>query len=234
MKPRFQRAGIGRAEAGFSLIEVMIAIVIMAMLSLIAWRGLDSMSRANTALQMRTEETAQLMRTLQQIERDITWRTTVELPSAETQTATPEGEEEKEGDAPRGRRADKPVPLLPAGMDIRRTNQAPFSFELVRAAPAAPGRWQRVRWWLQGDTLYRAAGEAAAAYPLPAPSINDRITVLTGVSSFDVRAWEQGQGWRRLPVSGPARTAASGLEVTLAVRRSEGAAMRYRRVIPLN
>ena len=74
MKPHFLRSKTTHAEAGFSLIEVMIAIVIMAVLSLIAWRGLDSMSRTNTALQMRTEETAKLMRTLQQIERDLIQR----------------------------------------------------------------------------------------------------------------------------------------------------------------
>ncbi|MGE4593830.1 type II secretion system protein GspJ [Alcaligenes sp.] len=174
------------------------------------------------------------MRTLQQIERDLTWRTTVELPSITTRSPSPEDEDEKKGETPRDNRKETLVPLLPAGMDVRRTAQVPFSIELVRAAPAAPGRWQRVRWWLQGDTLYRSAGEATAAYPLPAPSANDRIAALTGISSFDVRAWEPGQGWRRLPAPSPAQTIASGLEITLAVSRSEGAAMRYRRVIPLN
>ena len=70
------------AVAGFTLIEVMIAIVIMAVLSLIAWRGLDSMSRANVQLQERSEDTAQLMRTLQQLQRDLAWRTTIELPAS--------------------------------------------------------------------------------------------------------------------------------------------------------
>ncbi|AYN22637.1 type II secretion system protein GspJ [Alcaligenes aquatilis] len=212
----------------------MIAIMIMAVLSLIAWRGLDSMSRTNTALQMRTEETAKLMRTLQQIERDLTWRTTVELPSLTMQSPSPESDDKKTDETPRSHREDTLVPLLPAGMEVRRTAQVPFSIELVRAAPAAPGRWQRVRWWLQGDTLYRAAGESVAAYPLPAPGTNDRIAALTGISSFDVRAWEPGRGWRRLPATSPGQMIASGLEITLMVHRAEGAAMRYRRVIPLN
>lgn len=221
-----------RSQSGFTLIEVMVAIVIMAVLSLIAWRGLDSMSRTNTQLQMRTEETAQLLRTLQQIERDLSWRTTMELPSPEVEERrSQEADEEK---TTRTRQRDTLVPLLPAGMDVRRTTQAPFSIELVRAAPAAPGHWQRVRWWLQGGTLYRAAGDPVAAYPLPAPRPADQVAVLNGVTTFDVRAWEPGQGWRRLPISSAVRNATSGLEITLAVRRTEGVAMPYRRVIPLN
>ncbi|THF60446.1 PulJ/GspJ family protein [Pseudothauera rhizosphaerae] len=222
-----------RAEPGFSLIEVMIAIMIMALLSLIAWRGLDSMSRADTRLQMRTEESVRLMRALQQIERDLSWRTTVELPSPAAEAAASQEDGNGGEEAPRGRRAAVPVSLLPAGMDARRTNQVPFAIELVRAAPAAPGQWQRVQWWVQGGTLYRAAGDPAAAYPLPAPRTADRIAALDGVASFEVRAWEPGQGWRRLPAAGRARAAARGLEVTLGLRRSEGPVMQYRRVIPL-
>ncbi|QSI33960.1 prepilin-type N-terminal cleavage/methylation domain-containing protein [Variovorax sp. RKNM96] len=216
--------------SGFTLVEALIAIVIMAVLSLIAWRGLDSMSRANTQMQARTEATARLMRVLQQIERDLTWRTTTELPSAADDAPS-------QADAPPAAAAQKPVlpvTLLPAGMDARRSSQTPFLIELVRAAPAAPGRWQRVQWWLQSGTLYRAAGPAVADYPLPPPQAADRVAVLEGIASFDVRAWEPDQGWRPLPATAPARTSASGLEVTLGVRPGAGPAVLYRRVIPLN
>lgn len=216
--------------SGFTLIEVMIAIVIMAVLSLIAWRGLDSMGRANTQLQLRTEEIARLMRALQQIERDLAWRTTTELPSAAID-AIPEGQEAADAETRRGPRTAAPVFLLPAGMEVRRLTETPFLVEVVRAAPAAPGRWQRVQWWLQSGTLYRAAGPAADAYPLPAPQAADRVAVLEGIASFEVRAWEPDQGWRRLPATGQASNAASGLELALGVRRSAGPAMQYRRVL---
>ncbi|MGJ7573596.1 prepilin-type N-terminal cleavage/methylation domain-containing protein [Variovorax sp. RB2P76] len=218
-----------RAPSGFTLIEVMIAIVIMAVLSLIAWRGLDSMSRANTQLQARTEETARLMRALQQIERDLTWRTTTELPSAAIDALPKDGAPE----APRGGTPQMLVSLLPTGMEARRLNQTPFLIELVRAAPAAPGNWQHVQWWLQAGTLYRAAGLAVADYPLPAPQPADRVAVLEGIDSFDVRAWEPEQGWRQLPAAGLARARASGLEITLGTRRGAGPVMQYRRVIAL-
>lgn len=218
-------------QPGFTLIEVMIAIVIMAVLSLIAWRGLDSMSRANVQLQARTEETARLMRALQQIERDLTWRTTTELPSAAIDALPKDGTAPT---APRGGTPQMPVSLLPAGMDARRLNQTPFLIELVRAAPAAPGSWQRVQWWLQSGTLYRAAGPAVSGYPLPAPQPADRVAVLEDIASFEVRAWEPEQGWRPLPAAGLARAPASGLEITLGARRGTGPVMQYRRVIALD
>lgn len=207
---------------GFTLIEVMIAIVVMAVLSLLAWRGLDSMSRTQARLEERAAETARLMRMLQQLERDLDWRTTVEwpLPAGTAAQARP-------GNAP------ALVPLLPAGLSAQRSTQAPFVIELVRAAPASPGRWQRVRWWRQGDTLYRAAGAAASAYPLPDPGAPDHVAVLDDVESFEVRAWAPGRGWQRLPGAELVPAPASGLEITLALRRGTGPVMRYRQALAL-
>lgn len=221
------------SASGFTLIEVMIAIVIMAVLSLLAWRGLDSMGRANTQLQVRTEETARLMRALQQLERDLSWRTTVELPAAALD-APPRDDASPAPQAQRAAQPQIPVSLLPAGMEARRMNETPFLLELVRAAPAAPGRWQRVQWWLQAGTLYRAAGPATTDYPFQAPQSADRVAVLEGIASFDMRAWEPGLGWRRLPAGKQARAPASGLEIMLGVRRDAGTPMQYRRVIALD
>jgi len=38
-------------QQGFTLIEVMVAILLMAVVSLIAWKGLDSVTRADSHLQ---------------------------------------------------------------------------------------------------------------------------------------------------------------------------------------
>lgn len=216
-------------QSGFSLIEVMIAIMIMAVISLIAWRGLDSMTRANTHMQVRGEENARLMRTLQQLEHDLTWRTTTELPSSAMDM--PEQGAEPTPPAQADGRQTPLVSLLPVGMDVRRLNQVPLQLELVRAATAAPGQWQRVRWWLQSGTLYRAAGQPTNSYPLPAPKTADRVAVLEGIASFNIRAWEPQQGWRQLPAAGRAQAPASGLEIRLGTRRSAGPVTYYRRVL---
>ena len=44
-----------RNQQGFTLIEVMVAILLMAVVSLIAWRGLDSVTRADSHLQASSE-----------------------------------------------------------------------------------------------------------------------------------------------------------------------------------
>lgn len=218
-------------QHGFTLIEVMIAIMIMAVISLISWRGLDSMTRANTQLEMRSEENTRLMHTLQQLEHDLAWRTTTELPAGALDM--PEQGTETTPESPTLKPQAPLMSLLPVGMDVRRLNQIPLQLELVRAAPAAPGQWQRVRWWLQAGTLYRSAGQPTNSYPLPAPKNADRVAVLEGVASFDIRAWEPQQGWRQLPATGRSLTPASGLEIRLGTRRSAGPVTHYRRVLAL-
>lgn len=214
---------------GFTLIEVMIAIMIMATISLIAWRGLDSISRANTQLEIRHEENTRLMHTLQQLERDLAWRTTTELPAGAQDM--PEQGTEPDSDKAAPKRQPSQITLLPVGMDVRRFSQIPLQLELVRAAPAAPGKWQRVRWWLQSGTLYRSAGQPTNNYPLPAASNADSTAVLEDVASFDIRAWEPLQGWRQLPTAGHPLAPASGLEVRIGTRRSTGPVTHYRLVL---
>ncbi len=44
-----------KASAGFTLIEVLVASAILALMALISWRGLDGMSKAQVALQTRSD-----------------------------------------------------------------------------------------------------------------------------------------------------------------------------------
>lgn len=196
-------------QRGFTLVEVMIAIALMAVLAVMAWRGLDSVSRANDQLEDRTERVARLLRALDQFERDVALRATTELPVPATAAV-----------------------LLPVAMQARQPNGAPFVVEIVRTAPAAPGQWQRVQWWVRGDVLYRAAGPVSAVFPLQAPEPADRVAVLDGVATFQLRAWEPGLGWRRLPGVAPARAPATGVELLLAVSAGNDSAPRsFRRVL---
>lgn len=203
-------------QRGFTLVEVMIAIALMAVLAVMAWRGLDSVSRANDQLEDRTERVARLLRALDQFERDVALRATTELP----------------GPAAASANASAAAALLPVAMQARQPNGAPFVVEIVRTAPAAPGRWQRVQWWVRGDVLYRAAGPVSAVFPLQAPEPADRVAVLDGVATFQLRAWEPGLGWRRLPGVAPTRAPATGVELLLAVSAGNDSAPRsFRRVL---
>ena len=56
---------------GFTLIEVLVAVVIMAIMSLLAWQGVDGIVRARDANQLRLEQTLRLETVIAQWEQDL-------------------------------------------------------------------------------------------------------------------------------------------------------------------
>ena len=194
---------MNKSQQGFTLIEVMVAIMLMALVSVIAWRGLDSVTRADQHLQASTEQTEGLLRALNQMQRDISLRASVEL--AEPGTAKDAGL---------------------AAVTVRSSDSKGFRLEVIRSAPAMGDGLQRVRWWLKGDSLYRAAAPARDRFPLPAAK--DGVVVLAGVSDVQVRVWDKDKGWRQL--SGNKREEPLGLEISL-VRQTPQGGERYRQVV---
>ncbi|QHF44519.1 type II secretion system protein GspJ [Pseudomonas sp. S35] len=190
------------SQKGFTLIEVMVAIMLMAVVSLIAWRGLDSVTRADHHLQASTEQTEAMLRVLNQLQRDISLRASVELTAPK---------DDADG---------------LAGVSVRSSDSKGFQLDVIRSAPVAGDGLQRVRWWLKGDSLYRAAAPARNRFPLPAAK--DGVVVLTGVSDLQVRVWEADKGWRQL--SGNRQADPLGLEIRL-VRQTAQGVERYRQVL---
>lgn len=200
-----------RAHRGFTLIEVMVAILLMSIVSLVAWRGLDSVSRADRHISDSTEQARALLRVFNQLERDLALRASSEL----VEPALPGSEPPSE----------KPLPAV----RVQASDGQPARLELIRSSAANDGLL-RVRWWLQGGTLYRAAAPARERFPLPAPK--GRVAVLEGVSEFNLRVWAPGKGWQRL--TGEARDNPLGLEIELLHEAAQGP-QRYRQVLgPLN
>lgn len=194
-------------QAGFTLVEVMIAILLMAVVSLVAWRGLDSVSRADRHVREASEDQQAILRVFQQLERDLALRATVEL----VEPALP-------GREPPGK------PLLPA------VRARADRLELVRSGAASGSGLQRVRWYVRGGTLYRAAAPQRERFALPAPKA--AVAVLDNVSAFDLRSWQAKGGWRA-PAS-EADDNPIGLEVRLTRRGPQGEE-RYRQVLgPFN
>ncbi|SDU91925.1 type II secretion system protein GspJ [Pseudomonas mucidolens] len=198
---------MNNSQQGFTLIEVMVAIMLMAIVSLIAWRGLDSVTRADAHLQASTEQTETLLRALNQLQLDVNLRAGVEL-------APPPSEDQP------------PPPDALASVTVRSSDSKGFGLELIRSAPISGDGLQRVRWWLKGNTLYRAAAPARERYPLPAP--NNGVAVLTHVSDLQVRVWNKDKGWRQL--SGNRQENPSGMEITL-VRQTPQGVEHYRQVL---
>lgn len=60
-----------RATRGFTLVEVLVALVVMATLAGMAWQGVDGMVRARDASQQRLERTLRLNTALAQWEQDL-------------------------------------------------------------------------------------------------------------------------------------------------------------------
>ncbi|MDI2595401.1 prepilin-type N-terminal cleavage/methylation domain-containing protein [Pseudomonas sp. 681] len=195
-------------QQGFTLIEVMVAIMLMAVVSLIAWRGLNSVTRADKHLQASTEQTEALLRALNQLERDVALRASVEL-----------AEPVKPGTE------DEPTEALPS-LTVRSTEGKGFRLELIRVAADGNGELQRVRWWLKGDSLYRAVAPARSRYPLPAPTAG--VVVLSEVSDASLRVWEPDKGWRKL--SGNRKENPAGIEISLTRQTPQGVE-KYRQVL---
>lgn len=194
-------------QRGFTLIEVMIAVLLMAVVSLIAWRGLDSVSRADRHVRQASEDNQAVLRVFQQLERDLALRATVELAEPPLPGREPPGK-----------------PLLPA---VRaRADQ----LELVRSGAVPGSGLQRIRWYVRGGTLYRAAAPLRTQFPLPAPKA--AVAVLEHVTDFSLRGWQAKGGWQA-PGS-QAHDEPAGLEVRLGWRGPQGEE-RYRQVLgPFN
>lgn len=197
-----------KAQQGFTLIEVMVAIMLMAVVSLIAWRGLDSVTRADAHLQASTEQTEALLRALNQLERDVAMRASIEL----SEPAKPGVDDEPSS--------------APPALTVRSIDGKGFRLDVIRVAPNQNGELQRVRWWLKGDTLYRAQAPSRSHYPLPAPT--DGVAVLNDVSEAALRVWERDKGWRKL--SGNRRENPLGIEISLTRQTPQGVEQ-YRQVL---
>ncbi|MGB3290814.1 MAG: prepilin-type N-terminal cleavage/methylation domain-containing protein [Burkholderiaceae bacterium] len=202
------------AQRGFTLIEVLVALVLMALVSLISWRGLEAVQYTGQRLDDRAEETLSLLRVLDQIERDILLHA---------------GKGILPGGAPAA--ASGPAQanaLMPPGIAW----SADAGLRLVR--DAGGGRWQQLRWQVQDGRLFRAVG--APSHLLPLPAAENGLVVLERVRALTVKVWVENQGWvgpaQKAPVKHGDDVGLMGLEIAL-YREGLAADQPYRKVVLL-
>lgn len=212
----------GQRQAGFTLIEVVIAIMIMAIISLISWRAIDSVALTSRRLDQHTEEALALQRAFDQFERDIGARS----PDL-AESAAPAASDAQEAEP-------QPVlpPLLPEAIRVSGMKTPAPRIDIIRGAPGRPDARQRVVWERRGANLVRAAGAPTAMTPLPAPAADAATVVLDQLLDFSVRAWAPGRGWVALP--GQGEQPALALELVISRGVLGQTPLRYRRVLLLH
>lgn len=164
--------GARDTQQGFTLIEVLVALTLMALVSLISWRGLEAIQHTGERLDDRAEETLSLLRVLSQIERDILLHA---------------GPDILPGPAVTGTAKVQANTLMPPGL----VWNAKTGLGLVR--DAGGGRWQQLRWYIEDGRLLRAAG--VPSHLLPLPAAEKSVIVLEQVRALTIKVWQANQGW---------------------------------------
>ena len=143
---------------GFTLIEILVAVAVLGMLGVLAWRGLDVLTRERQRIEEGIADTERIVRTLEQISRDV---------------------EEHVADVQHMGRAG-PATALPLSFEIERSGSGSAALRILRHRPGGSGVvW--VRYGVEGGRLERTDSAATQ------PPLSRRTLLLTAVRDFRVR-----------------------------------------------
>lgn len=197
---------------GFTLVELLVAITILAIVAVLGWRGLDSIIRARTAITENIEQTRGMELTFAQLESDCAHI------------------------APTSLVAGRPTLLAtPGALVLVRTVFADDEPTRVQAVAYHFANGQVTRWEsppTRAITVLEASWRAAGAGGDP----NRAVVMQSGVTAMSLRTWtSDGVGWRSPSVGAdaqaapaaasagaPAAPTVTGLEVALELRDHPG------------
>ena len=174
-----------RRAGGFTLIEVLVAMVVMAIMSLMAWQGVDGIVRTRESNQIRLEQTLRLETVVAQWEQD--------LASLQESTAAPA--------------------LSCDGQSLRLTRRAEGGLQVVvwsLRPDASNSMWQR--WAGPAVTTTTALQENWFRTQQFQGNENGQLRALGGIDQWQVYFF-QGNAWANCQSTGNVDAAASGTGV---------------------
>ena len=184
-------------RAGFTLVELLVAITILAVVAVLGWRGLDGIVRARIALTDNLDQTRAMQLTFAQMQSDCSRVVAATLLPRHAPVIADQG---------RLRMVryvygeDQPTRLQVVTYRVREGRLTRRESVATRDLAALDFAWQ-------------AAGNDSDAA--------EALVLQSDVTAMNMRLWQQGAGWRTPPGPGEpsnAATAVTGLEVGLQLR----------------
>ncbi|MGE5336731.1 MAG: type II secretion system protein GspJ, partial [Gemmatimonadota bacterium] len=153
---------------GFTLIELLVAITVLSLVSLISWRGLESLTATRMRLEPEAEEIRAMLTAFGQMELDL------------EQVANPTY-----------------LGLPVAAISVQSSGGQP-ALEIIRLAPVDSDQAtaiERVVYSLKDGQLTRGASAAARTAASLAQAPLTETALLSNVTALQIRYWHRGQGW---------------------------------------
>jgi general secretion pathway protein J len=182
-------------NSAFTLVELLVALAIFALIAGFAYRGLQSMLDGREAMQKETRKWRDIALFVGRIERDFS--AVIALPDSGGVTR-------------RMAPVTQAVPALGvSGVALIRSGSV-----LQENMLAAP---QRIAWRLNGNTIERLAWSSVDASPREEPTV---VPILGSVSGLELRFLDTNGEWRRNWNGSPTRVPAA-IEVTVKLASGE-------------
>lgn len=153
---------------GFTLLELLVAITVLSIVSIIAWRGLDSLVLTRERLEPQVDDTRAMLVAFGQMERDL------------SQVANPTF-----------------LGLTSSPINVRAVDGATM-IQIARVAVPVPDRAtevQTVYYRVVENTLVRQATPALPYFDRSNAEEFENARLLGDVRSMEVRVWQPGSGW---------------------------------------
>lgn len=164
------RHGSGRGS-GFTILELLVAIALLAVLGLLGWRGMASVIAGRDTIVERSDELRALTAVMSQFEEDLRRAWPVRLLGLES-----------------------PVIAFTRGSD-----REPPAIALLRETPVEdPVPVRRVGWRLREGVLERGFGEYSPGTTAGESALDGLVwqPLIGGVEALEFRGWLAGLGWQ--------------------------------------